>query len=67
MGDDITVGSAALANAYSSDQVAKGMEIELTYNVNKNWRVFATLTKQEVKQSNIAAPLTALVAGEVAY
>jgi hypothetical protein len=47
--------------------VSKGLEIELTYNVTKNWRIMASVSKQEAKQSNIAGPLTTLIEERIAY
>ncbi|MBK1877640.1 TonB-dependent receptor [Pelagicoccus mobilis] len=35
------------------DRVAKGEEIEITYNPTKNWRVSASLAKQETVRNNI--------------
>lgn len=42
----------------TADQVSKGIELELTYNPTKNWRIMATLSKNEASQSNIAPSLT---------
>jgi outer membrane receptor protein involved in Fe transport len=64
---NVTTGEPGLANAYSADTVAKGMELELTYNVMHNWRVYATLTRESAVQTNIATPLTTLINKEVAY
>lgn len=63
----ITVGDPRLANAYTADNVSKGLEFELTYNVNKNWRIMANVSKQEAKQTNIAPPLTTFVEERLAY
>ncbi len=63
----ITVGDARLANAYTSDNISKGLEVELTYNVTKNWRVMANVSKQEAKQTNIASALTAFVEERLKY
>ncbi|HEY4248558.1 MAG TPA: TonB-dependent receptor plug domain-containing protein [Lacunisphaera sp.] len=63
----ITTGAGALANAYSQDNVARGIELELTYNVSKNWRVYGTLTKEESVASNIAPALTKFINDRVAY
>jgi outer membrane receptor protein involved in Fe transport len=63
----IITGDPRLANAYTSDNVSKGMEIELTYNVTKNWRIMASISKQEAKQSNIAPALTELIEERIAY
>jgi outer membrane receptor for monomeric catechols len=63
----ITVGDPRLANAYTADNVSKGLEFELTYNVNKNWRIMANVAKQEAKQTNIAPQLTAFIEERLAY
>jgi hypothetical protein len=63
----ITTGSNALANAYTQNSVAKGVEIELTYNVTKNWRIYGTVTKQQSVASGIAKPLTDFINARVAY
>lgn len=63
----ITVGDPRLANAYTADNVSKGLELELTYNVTKNWRVMANVAKQEAKQTNIASSLTGFVEERLAY
>jgi outer membrane receptor protein involved in Fe transport len=65
--DGIIVGDPRLANAYTSDNVSKGLEMELTYNVTKNWRIMASISKQEAKQSNIAPALTKLIEERIAY
>ncbi len=61
------VGDPRLNNAYTSDTVSKGIELELTYNVSKNWRVQASVTKQDAKQTNIAPGLTAFIENRLAY
>ncbi len=63
----LIVGDPRLANAYTSSNVSKGIELEITYNVTKNWRVMASISKQEAKQSDIAAPLTAFIENRLAY
>lgn len=63
----ITVGDPRLANAYTSDNVSKGMEIEMTYNVTKNWRMMGSISKQEAKQTNIAPALTKFIEERIAY
>ncbi|HZZ20776.1 MAG TPA: TonB-dependent receptor plug domain-containing protein, partial [Opitutaceae bacterium] len=63
----ITTGDAALANAYTSNQQAKGMEFELTYNVNKNWRISGTVDRQQAEESGIAPALTSFINQRVAY
>ncbi|MEO6569371.1 MAG: TonB-dependent receptor plug domain-containing protein [Opitutaceae bacterium] len=67
MASGLTTGDSKLGNPYTSDQVAKGIEFELTYNVTKNWRVFGTITKQKAVETNIASDLTAFVNERVAY
>lgn len=64
---NLHTGDQVLANAYTSDNVSKGLELEVTYNVTKNWRVMANVSKQEAKQSNIASPLTAFIENRLAY
>lgn len=63
----LITGDSRLTNAYTSDQVAKGVEFELTYNPTKNWRIFATVAKQEAKETNIAPQLTAFIKERLAY
>ena len=63
----IIVGDPRLANAYTADNTSKGLEVELTYNVNKNWRIMGSVSKQEAKQSNTAAALTAFIEERIAY
>jgi outer membrane receptor protein involved in Fe transport len=67
LGPTITLGDPALANSYSADMEAHGMEVELTYNVTKNWRLFGSLTREEAEQSNICTQLTAFINNRVAY
>jgi hypothetical protein len=63
----LTTGDNALANAYTENNVTKGMEFELTYNVTRNWRIFATVTREQAEESNIAPALTGLINARVAY
>ncbi|HEY1791602.1 MAG TPA: Plug domain-containing protein [Opitutaceae bacterium] len=63
----ITTGDAQLANAYTSSQLSKGMEFELTYNVTRNWRIFGTVTREQAEESNIAPALTTFINGRIAY
>jgi outer membrane receptor protein involved in Fe transport len=63
----LITGDPRLANAYTSDNVSKGLELEMTYNVTKNWRVMGNISKQDAKQSNIATPLTAFIENRLAY
>jgi len=63
----LATGDPRLVNAYTSDNVSKGLELEVTYNVTKNWRIMANVSKQEAKQSNIATPLTAFIENRLAY
>jgi outer membrane receptor protein involved in Fe transport len=65
--DGLTWGLPSLGGSYTSDQVSKGFELELTYNVTKNWRLMATATRQEAKQSNIAARLTEFIEERLQY
>ncbi|MEO6004825.1 MAG: TonB-dependent receptor plug domain-containing protein [Opitutus sp.] len=61
----IIVGDPRIA--YTADNVSKGLELELTYNVTKNWRIMASVAKQEAKQTNIAPALTTFVEERLAY
>jgi len=63
----LAVGDPRLQNAYTSSNVSKGIELELTYNVTKNWRIMGSVSKQEAKQSDIAAPLTDFIENRLAY
>ncbi len=65
MAPGITTGDQRLA--YTSNTVSKGIEMELTYNPTKNWRIMASVSKQEAMQSDIAAGLTAFVEERLAY
>jgi hypothetical protein len=67
MAPGLIVGDPRLAGAYTSANVSKGLELELTYNVNKNWRIMANVSKQEAKQSDIATPLTDFIENRLAY
>jgi hypothetical protein len=60
-------GDPRLGNSYKSDQAAKGVEIELTYNVTKNWRVMGSVSQQQVVETNIAPGLTAFLDERLAY
>jgi hypothetical protein len=63
----IVTGDPRLANAYTSNNQAKGVEFELTYNVTKNWRIFGTISKDQAEQSNIASALTSYINARVKY
>jgi outer membrane receptor protein involved in Fe transport len=63
----ITVGDPRLENAYTANNSSKGLELELTYNVTKNWRVMANVSKQEAKQTDIASSLTGFIEERLAY
>jgi outer membrane receptor protein involved in Fe transport len=67
MAEGLTTGDQRLNGGYTADRVSKGMELEVTYNVTKNWRVMASVTKQEAKQSNIAASLTEFIEERLQY
>ncbi len=67
MASNLIVGDQKLAGAYTSANLSKGLELELTYNVTKNWRLMASVSKQEAKQSDIAAPLTTFIEERLAY
>lgn len=53
-----TIGYGDGRTAETADEAAKGLEIEVTYNPTKNWRIMANASKQEAVQSNIAPGLT---------
>lgn len=63
----LQTGDPRLANAYTSDNVSKGLELEVTYNVTKNWRLMASVSKQDAEQKNIASGLTAFIENRLAY
>lgn len=67
MAPGLITGDSRLANAYTSDNTAEGLEVELTYNVTRNWRIMAQVSKQEAKQANIAPDLTAYIEERLAY
>ncbi len=67
MADGLVTGDTRLNGAYAFDQVSKGIELELTYNVTKNWRLMGSVSKQEAKQSNIAGNLTEFIEDRLAY
>lgn len=63
----LKVGDPRLANSYTSSNISKGLELELTYNVTKHWRIMGSISKQEAKQSDIAKPLTDFIENRLAY
>ena len=63
----LIVGDPRLANAYTAATVSKGLELEMTYNVTKNWRIMANISKQQAKESNIAPALSAFIEERLAY
>lgn len=65
--DGITLGDSRLYNGYTANSTSKGMEVELTYNITDNWRLMATLSKQEAKMSDVATGLTAFIEERLAY
>ncbi|HEX2855604.1 MAG TPA: TonB-dependent receptor plug domain-containing protein [Opitutaceae bacterium] len=67
MAGGLITGDPRLANAYTSDNVSEGLELEATYNVTKNWRIMASVSKQEAKQTNIASALTSFIENRLAY
>jgi hypothetical protein len=67
MAAGLHTGDPRLANAYTAKTVSKGLEFELTYNVTKNWRVMGSISKQEAKQADIGAGLTAFIENRLAY
>jgi outer membrane receptor protein involved in Fe transport len=62
-----TVGDPRLANAYTASQVTKGVELEMTYNVTKNWRVMGSISSQNAVESGIATGLTSFIENRLAY
>lgn len=67
MVDGVVTGATELNGGYTSDQVSKGLEMELTYNVTKNWRLMATVSRQEAKLANIAPKLTEFIEERLEY
>lgn len=67
MADGLVVGDPRLEKAYTQSAKSKGIELELTYNVNKNWRVMANVSKQEAGASGVALGLTAFIEERLAY
>jgi outer membrane receptor protein involved in Fe transport len=63
----LSTGDNRLANAYTADMKARGVELELTYNITNNWRLFATLSQEKAEQTNIAKSLTDYINSRVAY
>ncbi|HEY9154811.1 MAG TPA: hypothetical protein VIM69_06765, partial [Opitutaceae bacterium] len=63
----LITGDNRLANAYTADVKARGVELELTYNITNNWRLFATLSEEKAAQTNIAKSLTDYINSRVAY
>ena len=63
----LLTGDPRLANAYTSDNLSRGVELEMTYNVTKNWRVMGNVSQQTAEQSNIASGLTAFIQNRLAY
>ena len=63
----LIVGDPRLAGAYTSSNVSKGLELEVTYNVSKNWRIMGSVSKQDAKQTDIATPLTDFIKNRLAY
>lgn len=51
----------------TSDVVAKGVEIELTYNPTKNLRIMANISKQEAVSSNIGKSVARFLAEALPY
>lgn len=45
--------AVAVASTDTVDASAKGVEVDVTYNVTKNWRVLFNVAKQETIQSNM--------------
>ena len=67
LGAGIGYGDARLQNGYTANNVSKGLELEATYNVSKNWRIMGNISKQEASQSGVALPLTDFIKTRIAY
>ena len=67
MADGLVTGDPRLANAYTEAAKSKGIELELTYNVTKDWRMMLNVSKQEASASGIAPGLTAFIEERLAY
>ena len=67
MAPGLVTGDPRLANAYTEAAKSKGIELELTYNVTKDWRIMANVSKQEASASGIAPGLTAFIEERLAY
>lgn len=60
-------GDGRLERGYTANNVSKGLELEATYNVTKNWRVMGNVAKQEAVQSGVATTLTSFIEQRIAY
>jgi outer membrane receptor protein involved in Fe transport len=60
-------GDPRLANGYTANSVSKGMELEATYNVTKNWRIMGSIAKADASQSGVAVPLTDFINKRIEY
>jgi outer membrane receptor protein involved in Fe transport len=63
----IILGDNRLYYGYGAETISKGMEIELTYNITPDWRLMATLSRQNAVQTNIATGLTTFINNRLAY
>jgi catecholate siderophore receptor len=61
-GSDITTTYDRPQSTDTTDYVAKGMEMGITYNPTRNWRITTNLAKQETTQSNLYPNTRAFVA-----
>lgn len=60
-------GDPRLEKGYTANNVSEGDELEFTYNINKNWRVMGSVSKQDAKQSGVATNLTSMIESRIAY
>ncbi|AOS44320.1 catecholate siderophore receptor Fiu [Lacunisphaera limnophila] len=60
-------GDPRLTNGYTANSISKGLELEATYNVTKNWRIMGSISKQDAKQSGVAVPLTEFINKRIEY
>ena len=67
MADGLVVGDSRLEHAYTQNAKSKGLELEATYNVSKNWRVMGNVSKQEAGASGVALAETAFIEERLAY
>jgi outer membrane receptor protein involved in Fe transport len=66
-GTKIGVGDPRLTNGYTQDSETKGIELEATYNITKDWRVMANVSSQTADTADIASSLTAFIQKRISY